>query len=132
LQNVANETIVNLIKGTTTTKGLRIDAQLDDGIYEKGKTFSEKEMAKLDLERHKKLKIRIYFAVAPKVKHKRERENEKQRCLPRNWLPYRRQSNSDRACDSQVSSRNGYKPERSQGFMHCGLQKHRVVTRSLC
>lgn len=54
LQNFANETIVNLVKGTTTTKGLRIDAQLDDGIYEKGKTFSEKEMAKLDLERQKK------------------------------------------------------------------------------
>jgi hypothetical protein len=48
------ETVVNLIKGTTTTKGLRIDSQLDVGFYEKGKTFSEKEMAKLELERHKK------------------------------------------------------------------------------
>jgi len=27
---------------------------LDEGIYEKGKTFSEKEMSKLYLERHKK------------------------------------------------------------------------------
>jgi hypothetical protein len=48
------EIIVNLIKGTTTTKGLSIDAQLDVGSYEKGKTFSEKEMSKLHLERHKK------------------------------------------------------------------------------
>ena len=48
------ETVINLIRGTTTTKGLSIDAQLDDGIYEKGKTFSEKDMSKLYLERHKK------------------------------------------------------------------------------
>ncbi len=59
------EIIVNLIKGTTTTKGLSIDAQLDEGIYEKGKTFSEKEMLKLHLERHKKHKTGIYFAVSP-------------------------------------------------------------------
>jgi len=54
MNQVSYDTKVNLIKGTTTTKGLRIDAQLDEGIYEKGKTFSEKEMSKLYLERHKK------------------------------------------------------------------------------
>ncbi len=48
------EIIVNLIKGTTTKKGLKIDAQLDETIYEKGKTFSEEEMSKLNLERHEK------------------------------------------------------------------------------
>jgi len=59
------EIIVNLIKGTTTKKGLKIDAHLDETTYEKGKTFSEEEMSKLNLERHKKHKIGIYFAVSP-------------------------------------------------------------------
>ena len=44
--------IVNLIGATTTTKGLRIESALDDGIYETKKKVSKEEMAGLNLRRH--------------------------------------------------------------------------------
>jgi Rhodopirellula transposase DDE domain len=44
------EVIVNLIAGTTTQKGLSIQADLDPGTYEKGIRISEEEMSKLQLK----------------------------------------------------------------------------------
>jgi hypothetical protein len=45
-------TIVELIGATTTTKGLRIRAERDDGYYETGVKVSDKELAALPLTRH--------------------------------------------------------------------------------
>ena len=44
------EVIVNLIAGTTTQKGLSIQAALDAGVYEKGIRVSKKEMLKVQLK----------------------------------------------------------------------------------
>src|ERR1017187_3358125 len=46
-------TIVELIGATTTSKGLRIRAERDDGYYETGVKVSDKELAALPLTRHK-------------------------------------------------------------------------------
>ena len=43
------EVIVNLIAGTTTRKGLNIQAALDLGTYEKGIEVSDQEMAELQV-----------------------------------------------------------------------------------
>jgi hypothetical protein len=47
----SHEVIVNLIANTTTTTGLRIQAQLDDARYPTGLTISDKEMNTLNLHR---------------------------------------------------------------------------------
>ncbi len=47
------EIIVNLIKGTTTTKGLKISAKIDRRIYKKGKKVSKEEFEKINIEYHK-------------------------------------------------------------------------------
>jgi hypothetical protein len=44
------EVIVNLIAGTTTTKGLNIQADLDLGVYEKGIEVSDDEMSHVQLK----------------------------------------------------------------------------------
>ena len=44
-------TIVNLISNTTTQKGLKIEAEIDDTQYEKGIKIGDDEMAKLNIER---------------------------------------------------------------------------------
>lgn len=44
-------TIVNLISNTTTQKGLRIEADIDDTQYEKGIKVGDNEMAMLNIER---------------------------------------------------------------------------------
>lgn len=46
------EVIINFIKNTTTEKGLEIYARLDKNKYEKGKKFSDEEMAKINIEYH--------------------------------------------------------------------------------
>ncbi len=48
---VSRETIVNLIAHTTTTKGLRIQCQLDKASYPKGIKVSDEELASVQLER---------------------------------------------------------------------------------
>lgn len=48
---VSREVVVNLIGNTTTTKGLRIQAQLDDRDYPAGVKVSAQELAVLALER---------------------------------------------------------------------------------
>lgn len=46
------ETIISLIQATTTQKGLKIKANLDKSLYEKGEKVSDEEMSKLNLQRH--------------------------------------------------------------------------------
>ena len=46
------ETIINLIGATTTEKGLKIKANLDCAKYAKGIKVSDKEMKKINLEKH--------------------------------------------------------------------------------
>ena len=41
--------IVNLIGATKTTKGLRVDCELDDTKYEQGRKVSNKEFNKINL-----------------------------------------------------------------------------------
>lgn len=44
-------TIVNLISNTTTKKGLKIEAEIDDNEYEKGIKVSDMEMQRLNINR---------------------------------------------------------------------------------
>jgi transposase len=44
------ETVISLINGTRTKKGLRIKAKLDKRIYERGKKISDDEMSKLNIK----------------------------------------------------------------------------------
>jgi hypothetical protein len=44
--------IINLIKGTKTKKGLKIDAKLDKTFYEKGKKLTKQELNEINLEQH--------------------------------------------------------------------------------
>ena len=46
------EMIVNLIKGTTTKKGLKISAKIDRKIYKIGKRVSEEEFKKINVQEH--------------------------------------------------------------------------------
>jgi len=46
------EVIVNLIAGTTTNTGLKIYAQLDDRVYEKGVEVSDEQLATVKITRH--------------------------------------------------------------------------------
>jgi len=45
------EVVVNLIANTTTSKGLKVRAKVDEKIYNKGIKISDEEMAKLNIER---------------------------------------------------------------------------------
>ena len=44
--------IVNLIKGTTTKKGLKIAAKIDRSIYKKWKKVSEEDFKKINIREH--------------------------------------------------------------------------------
>ena len=44
-------TVVNLISSTTSQKGLKIEADIDEAQYEKGLKVCDEEMAKLNIER---------------------------------------------------------------------------------
>jgi hypothetical protein len=46
-------TVVNLIANTTTEAGLRIEADIDGTLYEKGITVSDEEMESLNIKRDK-------------------------------------------------------------------------------
>lgn len=50
---VTREVVVNLIANTTTSKGLRITAKLDQHAYEKGVSVSDEQMASLQITRAK-------------------------------------------------------------------------------
>jgi hypothetical protein len=46
------EMVVNLIGSTTTAKGLKVGAALDDSFYQKGVKVSDKELADLPIYPH--------------------------------------------------------------------------------
>jgi len=48
---VSNEVMVNLIRSTTTRKGLKIRAELDENEYQKGIKIADKEMAEVNIKR---------------------------------------------------------------------------------
>jgi len=43
--------ILGYIRGTTTSTGLKVEAVLDERVYEKGITISQKEMSRLNITR---------------------------------------------------------------------------------
>jgi hypothetical protein len=47
---ITRETVVNLIGNTQTTKGLKIQAKLDENIYEKGKKITDGQLSAIALE----------------------------------------------------------------------------------
>lgn len=49
---VSYETIIKLISATTTKKGLKVFARLDENEYEAGLKFSDEELTKLNLKNH--------------------------------------------------------------------------------
>jgi hypothetical protein len=49
---VSYQTVVNLIGGTRTKRGLRIKATLDTNEYEKGIEFTKEEMQSINIKRH--------------------------------------------------------------------------------
>jgi transposase len=48
---ISHEVIINLIKATTTSKGLRVEAALDDRQYPAGEKVSDEELAEVNLTR---------------------------------------------------------------------------------
>lgn len=48
---ITRETVVNLIGNTQTTKGLKIQAKLDENIYEKGKKITDGQLSAIALEK---------------------------------------------------------------------------------
>lgn len=48
---ITRETVVNLIGNTKTNKGLKIQAKLDENIYEKGKKITEQQLNAVNLEK---------------------------------------------------------------------------------
>jgi hypothetical protein len=46
------EVITNLIAGTTTNTGLKIYAQIDDRVYEKGVEVTDEQLAVVHITRH--------------------------------------------------------------------------------
>lgn len=50
---ISFEVIVNLIAATTTAKGLKVRAELDDGTYPAGTKVADRQLAEVSLRRHK-------------------------------------------------------------------------------
>ncbi len=50
---MSHEVIVNLIAGTTTATGSKVQCQLDTNSYSKGIKVSEEEMAQVNIDRQK-------------------------------------------------------------------------------
>ena len=48
----SHEVIVELIAGTSTRTGLKVQAELDTGTYPKGTKITDKELAALPLTHH--------------------------------------------------------------------------------
>src|ERR1700674_3302117 len=61
------ETIVNLIAGTTTAKGLKVTCRLDRRKYPTGRTVSDEEMKRINVERNK-FHGDWNYAIRPKAK----------------------------------------------------------------
>jgi hypothetical protein len=48
---ISHEVIVNLIAGTTTRTGLKIQAELDTNLYQKGIQVTDKELEKVQIQK---------------------------------------------------------------------------------
>jgi hypothetical protein len=46
------DAMLALIRGTTTTQGLKVEARLDQGVYRKGRKVTDQELAALELYPH--------------------------------------------------------------------------------
>ena len=46
------ESVVSLIGSTTTSKGLKVNAALDNSVYEKGIKVHDRELVDLPMRRH--------------------------------------------------------------------------------
>ena len=46
---ISRQAVVNLISNTTTETGLKIQAELDENIYQKGRKVSDRELAEVNL-----------------------------------------------------------------------------------
>ena len=62
------EIIVNLIAATTTTKGLKINCELDTNVYSKGIQISDEEYAMLRL-RYEDTLPQWNYTLCPKTAH---------------------------------------------------------------
>jgi hypothetical protein len=49
---ISYEVIINLIRATKTSKGLKVYARLDRKKYKKGIKISDKQMEELNIEKH--------------------------------------------------------------------------------
>ena len=47
----SHEIIINLIANTTTQKGLKIQAEIDTGLYRKGIKVTNRELAKVNVKK---------------------------------------------------------------------------------
>ena len=48
---VSHQTIIKLISATRTNKGLTVQCELDDNVYDKGRKITDDQMAALNIER---------------------------------------------------------------------------------
>jgi len=62
---VCYETIIERIGATTTKKGLKVSARLDQNEYKRGMKFSNEKMAKLNLKTHE-LHPKWNYTIMPK------------------------------------------------------------------
>lgn len=67
------ETVIKLIKSTTTRKGLRVKAKLDKKKYEKGEKISDEEMKKLNIE-YDKFNPQWNYTIKPRREQKNNNE----------------------------------------------------------
>ena len=67
---VTYETVVKLIGGTRTDKGLRVRAKLDTNQYEKGVKITDEEMARIKLRKHKK-HPEWNYTISPRERHQK-------------------------------------------------------------
>jgi hypothetical protein len=65
---VSYETVIKLISGTTTKKGLTLAARLDGRKYTKGIKFSNDDMAQLEIQPHS-LHPMWNYSVLPRDAH---------------------------------------------------------------
>ena len=65
---VSYETVIKLISGTTTKKGLTVAARLDEMEYMRGVKFSDDDMAQLEIQPHS-LHPKWNYSVLPRDAH---------------------------------------------------------------
>ncbi|MFN8557488.1 MAG: hypothetical protein U0531_09105 [Dehalococcoidia bacterium] len=59
------ETLVGYVRGTTTTTGLQVQAQLLEGTYATGERVSDADMDRLNLQRHAVSRLELHAPAPP-------------------------------------------------------------------